>query len=487
MLKSLSQSLSLVAMTMGLMAGCAPNSDSDPNPPGAGGSGAGGGGAGGSGGRGGGGGTGPGTGGQAGGAGTGGTTAGTGGGGAGGTAGASGGAGAAGAGGSTGGSGGSQDASAPTDGSAPIGDGPSGPIDPENPGPTDLTKHRFSKAVKLDTTAAGANVPGDVAKYPVAVMLNATNFDFSQALPAGQDIRFATAEGTLLPYAIELWDATAKQAAVWVKFDVKGNNATQGFVMHWGNPTAQSASSSKSVFSMADGFIGVYHLNEDGNNTPDGYKDSSDNGAHLTGNAMEPGTAVAARVGLGTKLDNPGGQGKNQWIGGVGPKIDVPFNASAARPITATAWAFGKSFSGYYETIISKGDTSWTLQRDYQGRMETCTWSGSYHSCAITGAPPVGRWVHYMVVQSQTNITLYVDGRRAAGTGSFGRTGMHGFAISHNYQSNANAATGRREWDGMIDEVRVMTGAKDVNWALLDTQSQREGAKFVSFGETQMK
>jgi hypothetical protein len=328
---------------------------------------------------------------------------------------------------------------------------------------------------------------GNVAKYPGAVQLNAMNFDFAQAKPAGEDIRFATPEGALLPYSIELWDATAKQAAIWVKVDVKGNDANQSIVMHWGNPDAVSASNSKGVFSMEDGFLGVYHLDQDGSNEPEHYKDSSANEAHMTGFAMEPGNSVPARVGKGIRLDNPGGMGKNQWLGVTGPKVDVPFNASAARPISATAWAWGESFGGYYETVMSKGDTSWTLQRDYQGRMEACTWSGSYHACAITGAPPVKRWVHYMVVQTTSQLTLYVDGRRAAGTGSFNRTGMHGFAIAHNYQSNANALTGRREWHGMFDEVRVMAGGKDVNWALLDFHSQKEGSTFLSFGETTTK
>ena len=238
---------------------------------------------------------------------------------------------------------------------------------------------------------------------------------------------------------------------------------------------------------MEDGFLGVYHLDQDGSNAADHYKDSSANEAHMTGFAMEPGNSVPARVGKGIRLDNPGGMGKNQWLGVTGPKVDGPFNASAERPISATAWAYGETFGGYYETVMSKGDTSWTLQRDYQGRMEACTWSGSYHSCAITGAPPVKRWVHYMVVQTTSRITLFVDGRQAAGTGSFNRTGVHGFAIAHNYQSNANAMTGRREWHGMFDEVRVMAGGKDANWALLDFHSQKEGSTFLSFGPTMMK
>ena len=380
------------------------------------------------------------------------------------------------------------DAAAGGAGGSPGGDAGSGGAGgggSEMPGPTDLTKHKFSKPIKLDTTAAGANVAGDVAKYPVAIQLSAANFDFSQARPGGEDVRFSTMAGQLLPYAIELWDATAKQAAIWVKVDIKGNS-TQSIVMHWGNPAAASASDSKAVFSKEDGFLGVYHLGEAGNNDPGGYKDASANEAHLTGSNMEPGTTVPARVGRGQQLDNPGGMGKNQWIGGEGPKFETDFHVST-HPITASAWALGKSFSGYYETVISKGDRAWTVQRDYMGRTETCTWSGTYHSCAITKAPVVGKWTHYLIVQDTKTLTLYLDGKKAASTESFNQNGPHGFAISHNMQSDKDPLKGKREWDGIFDEARVLAVAKDASWALLDFESQKEGSKFLTYGETTTK
>jgi len=359
--------------------------------------------------------------------------------------------------------------------------GAGGGGDPVTPGPTDLTKHKFSKGVKLDTTASGTPIAGDVPKFPVPVQLNAMNFDFSQAKADGADIRFANMDGSLLPYAIEVWDATAKVAAIWVKFDVKGSNNTQGFVMHWGNPEAQSASSSKTVFAKEDGWLGAYHLNEVGNNDPDGFKDASSNEAHLTGRAMEPNTRVPARVGYGQQLDNPGGMGKNQWIGGEGPKFMTDFHVSG-HPITASAWALGKSFNGYYETVISKGDRAWTIQNDYMSRIEACTWSGSYHSCAITRGPTVGKWTHYAITQTTSQLTLYVDGKRVAGAGSFNQNGPHGFAIAHNFQANNDATKGTREWDGIFDEARVMSVQKDANWILLEFESMKEGSKFVSFG-----
>src|SRR5688572_14787747 len=98
------------------------------------------------------------------------------------------------------------------------------------------------RKITIDTTAAGANVSGDVKGFPVPVRLDASNFDFGQAKPDGADVRFDDAAGRPLPYEIEKWDAAAKQAAIWVRTDVKGNNASQSITLKWGNPEASSES-----------------------------------------------------------------------------------------------------------------------------------------------------------------------------------------------------------------------------------------------------
>ena len=75
---------------------------------------------------------------------------------------------------------------------------------------------KYTKAIKLDTSAAARRQRrGD--QLPGAVVLNAMNFDFAQAKPQGEDIRFGNADGAPLPYAVELWDTAAKTAAIWVR------------------------------------------------------------------------------------------------------------------------------------------------------------------------------------------------------------------------------------------------------------------------------
>jgi len=55
----------------------------------------------------------------------------------------------------------------------------------------DLARWRYWKTIKVDTTASGAKVKGDVKNFPVPVLLDSSNFDFTQAKKDGGDLRFS--------------------------------------------------------------------------------------------------------------------------------------------------------------------------------------------------------------------------------------------------------------------------------------------------------
>jgi hypothetical protein len=363
----------------------------------------------------------------------------------------------------------------------PAGEPPAGP-----PGSVDVSKHKYSRPLTLDTTAAGAGVTADVAAFPVPVKLGA-DFDFSQAKAAGDDVRFTSADGKPLSYAIELWDATKKEAAIWVSVDVKGN-ATTTINMHWGNADATSAADSKAVFSKAAGFLGVYHLNQDGNTSEGGYKDASWNEVHGTGVKLAPGSLEPARVGYGTRFDNPkgGAAGEIRWIEVAGDKVIKDFG-SEEHPISISAWAYANTWDGYYQTIFSKGDGSYSLQKDYMGRTEVCMspLTGTNHQCAITSAPPTKMWTHYMVMRKNApyggnDLVLYINGKRATGTTASGKHIALPFGIAN--QSLRGRERDLKGFNGILDEVRVMPVERNEAWAKLDFESQREGSKFVTLG-----
>jgi hypothetical protein len=121
----------------------------------------------------------------------------------------------------------------------------------------------YSQPLFLNTTPSGANISGTVVGFPVLVRLNSENFDFALAKANGADIRFAKADNTFLPYEIERWDPVNRLAEIWVRVDtIKGNSDNQSIVMYWGNANASDASHGPAVFDSADGFGGVWHLNE---------------------------------------------------------------------------------------------------------------------------------------------------------------------------------------------------------------------------------
>ena len=414
------------------------------------------------------------------------------------TGGAGGSGGVGGSGSGTGGAGGGGTGGSGTGGAGPVDSGGGTPVEaggetgtPPPPergevGDPGFPQWRFTRAIKLDTTAAGAAVMGNVANYPVAVSLTAANFDFSQAHPQGIDIRFGKADGAPLPYAIESYDGPGKSAVFWVKIDqVAGNNNTQSFNMYWGNPAAKDANDSTKVFTAADGFMAVYHLNEDGNSEPGGYKDASDDPINGTGVAMAPGSSVAARIGKGTLLLNSRADFKGQWIKVDDPKAVTGFSATD-HPITASIWGYANTYPaqsriGNYETVYSKGDRSWTIQRDYQGRWEGCTKAPS-DSCAIGPQAQAKVWLHLAIVQTKTRLAFFLNGRQVASTGSTGTASPHALGIGQQSQYNE-----KRQWDGLVDEARVMSVEKNADWIKLEFESQKEGSKFLVFGATQSR
>ena len=176
----------------------------------------------------------------------------------------------------------------------------------------------------------------------------------------------STPEASACPTPSSCGTGRLARRPIWVLLDVvKGDSQDQSIVMRWGQPGAPDVSDSKAVFKRADGFVGVWHLDEDGNTIPDGYKDSSEHEAHGTGVGMMPGSRVDARIGKGMHLDNPAGQETARWIRVAGEKASQ-FNPGP--PITVSIWALGYSYPiRSYETMIAKGDTSWTLQRVQYG------------------------------------------------------------------------------------------------------------------------
>ena len=120
-----------------------------------------------------------------------------------------------------------------------------------------------SRRIFLNTTVTGADVHEDLYGFPVLIRLHAGNFDFSEALPDGSDLKFTNSGDRVLPHELERFDTSDRLAEIWVKVDTLfGNCSDQWIRMHWGTPNVSQIPENQAVFDTAHGFRGVWHLGD---------------------------------------------------------------------------------------------------------------------------------------------------------------------------------------------------------------------------------
>jgi hypothetical protein len=108
-----------------------------------------------------------------------------------------------------------------------------------------------------------------------------------------------------------------------------------------------------------------------------------------------------------------------------------------------------------------------------------------YHACSYNfdhQALVTEEWLHFMLVLDEPVQTVYINGERnsSVNDGPWNK-GTHDLGIGNQTQNLG----GRRQWDGILDEARIMHGARTLSWAKLDYESQRETPTLVTFGQTE--
>ncbi|MBN1308629.1 MAG: DUF2341 domain-containing protein [Chitinispirillaceae bacterium] len=340
------------------------------------------------------------------------------------------------------------------------------------PGDTTVVAHsgwRYARRFCLNTTAAGADVAGDVADFPILIRLTKNNFDFTQANADGGDVRFARADTVGLPYEIERWNPLAELAEVWVKVDtVRGNDGTQSLTMYWGNAEAAAPSNSGAVFDTADGFAGVWHLSENGDTIGDATAEAHD--GESSGSAATPGIIGNARTFAS------------------GNFIRIPGLLGSPPNVTLSAWVRSENAEGRQD-IISIGDAVLIRIDD----VEEIGTSGSYHNSTIvndsmyaivsSGQYIVNTGWHYLVfsIDATTHTqTLYIDGVQRAISHDVNPINYAGLGPDTYIGIHGNGKT-IFNFIGQIDEVRVHDTSVSADRVKLCFMNQKQADNLVEW------
>jgi len=301
------------------------------------------------------------------------------------------------------------------------------------------------------TTKEGANLPAAAAEenFPLLVRLNKDWFDFSQAKPNGDDLRFANATGTPLAYQIEEWDAVKGTASIWVRIPVIKGNARQEMKMFWGKADAAGESNGKAVFNESNGYLSVWHM-DDPVKDEVGTVESKDTGT--TASAGIIGKSRHFDVGKGIN----GGENITTYPTGSSPhSSEVWFKAEQSN---ASLLGWGNDHP--------QGKVIMQLFSPPHIKIE-CWFSGA--DARGESTLPLSQWVHVVHTFQNGDSRIYVNGA------------LDGLSTSSNAPL-AIKSPGRMyiggwynnfRYVGDIDEVRISKVTRSADWVKMQYENQK--------------
>ncbi|MBN1760722.1 MAG: DUF2341 domain-containing protein [Chitinispirillaceae bacterium] len=337
---------------------------------------------------------------------------------------------------------------------------------------------KYSRMIYLNTTSSGASIENNVTDFPVLLRLTRQNFTFGQSFGNGADLLFANSDGVPLPFEIERWDADSCIAEVWVKVDtVRANSDSQYITMFWGNPTVDNASNGATVFDTANGFQGVWHLNEDPSSGADALRDRTGNSGHgtLVGNDIR---VVSGAVGRALEF------------GGEEAYVELPdaTNLDYHGTITISCWVrFNENspdsfnITGKYsfceeainECVITGYSLFCSSRRTIQLRVGFGT-SLFFFLESDVRITDTG-W-HYIAGMFQSGVmTLFIDDKRKYC--DFPETPVP--SPEAGFIGGKSFFDGTASFTGEIDEVRIGSTARTPDWIRLNYLNQKNSDALV--------
>ena len=316
---------------------------------------------------------------------------------------------------------------------------------------------QHSGALTILTTPEGANLPASAVEtdFPLLVRLSRDWFDFSQAKPSGDDIRFSSANGTTLAYQIEQWDAAQGTASIWVRVPQIKGNERQSITLHWGKADAASESKGAAVFNAGNGYASVLHMNSAMQDELEALT-LKDQGTTTTSGLIGEGRHLARGKGL------LGGDHVTNYPFGDGAFTSEAWFRAELAGTTIFYW-------GRYATRLNGKTGDGNEVGLNIGAPASLGWASDGPGGASAATVPVlGQWNHVAATYENGTNKIYVNGKLDGAR-------YHKAAMSI-VKDIVVSIGGMRGTDfryiGDIDEVRVSRVARSADWMKLQYENQ---------------
>jgi len=261
----------------------------------------------------------------------------------------------------------------------------------------------------------------------------------------------------------------------WVKVPSVSSSATTTLYVYYGGPPGEE----NPTEVWTNGYVGVYHLNEDVNTTSGGYNDSSPKNNNMTGVSMTLPSVVGQ---MGSAQDFDGGA---DYIN----SNTVP--TTATTNVTISAWVKpdtssqiaglvmvgdDNGTSGFDGYTMTMHDGSGSAGTDVGGVANGLAWLNAGTGDTLTS----GSWNYVIMSRDSSTWTFYRDGSPTTGAPTTN-------PIAPADYLRIGSQTGQRFFNGKIDEVRVSTVQRSADWISAEYDNQSSPDNFYWFGSQEAR
>lgn len=322
-------------------------------------------------------------------------------------------------------------------------------------------------------TVPKEQVSGTLSNFVLPIVVTDPDL-VNKAQADGDDIVFTTTDSTQqLDHELVRFDALTGELVLWLRAPSLASNQDNTFYMYYNN-TEAIGSSTAMVWS--DGYLGVWHLEEDpGPGTVGDVKDSSPVANHLTPHQdFEAKDSLPGRIGRAIDID----QTVDVYL-----ETEKNLGVTGSQPFTLNMWLLPNDNPSDENNLgrslfcwgpHSQTDSAFYIY--YNSSESNFEWGFWANDAQTPGDYPQDQWYHLSQVYDGTDQRIYIDGKEAASrtVGSLtlqdtkARLGLDTFDQG-------------RYLNALLDEVWLAKAARSADWIRTLEQSQREPANFVQF------